>query len=101
MNKRKIKKMLKKKNEFNGFVRAEGNNGGDFIEIENLSDGKIRLKSGSCCVMSIDSIVPVEFLSAILMEKMTQNNMDIKAIINGFEWGKEFKETLISKVIKV
>ncbi|QUH21838.1 hypothetical protein [Alkaliphilus sp. B6464] len=98
MNKRLIKKMLKKKEQFNGFVYADGNNGGDFIKIENMKNGTISLKSGSCCITSIDAIVPVEFLTAILSDKMLEHNGDINSIIDSFGWSKEYKDNLKSKV---
>lgn len=80
------------------FLRVEGNNGGDFIEIHDVGNGKINLKSGSCCVMSIDTIVPVEFLTAILSEKMMEYDGGIEAIIDSFGWDKKYKNELKNMV---
>lgn len=79
---------------------AEGNNGGDFIQITDLKDGTIQLKSGNCCVKSIDAIVPVEFLSAILADTMIKHSYDINAVIDSFGWAEDFKTELKSKVKK-
>lgn len=98
MNKRLIKKKLKKKEQFEGFIHAEGNNGGDFIEIEDLNDGTVSLKVGHCCVMSVDTIVPVEFLTHIITWKMLEYNNDINKLIDSFEWNKDYKDKLKSKV---
>lgn len=100
MNRRLIKKMLKKRQEFDGFVYSEGNNGGDFIEIENLSNDRIKLKSGHCCIMSIDAIVPTEFLSALLSTTMLKHNNDINKVIESFGWDQKYTNQLKSKVIQ-
>lgn len=100
MNKRLVKKMKKKKEQFNGTIFAEGNNGGDIIEIEHLEDGRLYLKSGSCCVMMIDKIVPVEFLTGILRKVMLEHNEDINSVIEWLGWGEDFTKELQSKVSK-
>lgn len=101
MNKRLIKKMMKKKQQFDGVVFAEGNNGGDFIRIESKEDGMIRLKTGSCCVMIMDKIVPVEFLTGILQNVMFENDFDINKVIDSFGWEQNYKDELKKKVRKV
>jgi len=51
---------------------AEGNNGGDHIIIENIdndeSTGMVKLTIGHCCVHTIEAIVPVEFITAVLTQ---------------------------------
>lgn len=101
MNKRLIKKMMKKKQSFNGFVFAEGNNGGDFIQIENLEDGIVHLSAGSCCVMIIERAVPVEFITGVLGEAMIAHNGDINSIIDSFGWEQCYKDELKKKVRKI
>jgi hypothetical protein len=100
MNKRLIKKMLKRREQFNGFLFAEGNNGGDFIKIQNEEEGSINLEVGSCCVMIIDKVVPVEFLTGIIQNAMFENNFDINKIIDSFRWEQNFKDELKEKVRK-
>ena len=43
-----------------------GNNGGDYLNIELIEDGVIRLEVGSECCVSISQNVPVEFITAAL-----------------------------------
>ena len=98
MNKRLIKKKIKKSQDFHGVINAYGNNGGDILEIFDNCDGTINLRSGSCCVTSIDKTVPVEFLTAIISRIMIEYNGDINLIIDSFGWDNEFKSELKAKV---
>lgn len=100
MNKRLIKKKLKKREQFDGFVYAEGNQGGDYIKIENVGDGLIDLDTGHCCVVSIKAVVPTEFLTAIIANKFLEHNGCINSIIDSFGWNKEFTNQLKAKVKK-
>lgn len=101
MNKRLSKKVLKRKNLQKGYIRADGNNGGDVIEIEEKENGLIRISSGSCCVYDLNAIVPVEFITAIINDKMSEHNGDINSIIDSFKWNPEYKNILKSKVKKL
>lgn len=101
MKKRLSKKVLKRKKLQKGYIGAEGNNGGDVIEIEEKEDGLIRISSASCCVYNINAIVPVEFLTAIISDKMLKHNGDINAVIDSFSWNMEYKDVLKSKVKKL
>lgn len=98
MNKRLSKKILKRKNLQNGYVYAEGNNGGNIIEVEEKSNGLIRIYSASCCVSSLNAIVPVEFITAIIESKILEHNGDINSVIDSFGWDTEYKDKLKSKV---
>lgn len=80
-------------------LQVEGNNGGDILEITEVDDGIIHLRSGSCCVMDIDSEVPVEFITGIINKTMLEFNGDIEEIIDSFGWEKEFKNKLKDKVV--
>lgn len=100
MNKRLIKKM-KKNQAFNGDVFAEGNNGGDFIKIEHLEDGRLYLSVGSCCVMVLDNIVPVEFLTGVLDKVMLEHNGDINSVVDSFGWNQSYKDELKKKISKI
>jgi hypothetical protein len=101
MNKRLTKKVLKRKNLQNGYIYTSSNNGGDIIEIEEKDNGLIRISSASCCVYDINAIVPVEFITAIINNKMLEHNGDINSVIDSFGWSAEYKETLKSKVKKL
>lgn len=79
-------------------ICIEGNNGGDFIAITDLGDGRIILESGSSCVRTIDAIVPVEFITAILSEAIIKYDGNINAVIDSFGWSQGFKDQLKTKV---
>ena len=99
MNKRLVKKKLKKKEQFKGIVYGEGNNGGDTLLIESLSDGNLYIRSGSCCIFNIDAKVPVEFLTAMIAEKMLKCDNDINKVIDSFSWDKEFSDKLKNSIV--
>jgi hypothetical protein len=101
MNKRLSKKVLKRKNLQKGYIYADGNNGGDIIEIEEKGNGLIRISSASCCVYDLNAIVPTEFITAIINNKMLEHNGDINSVIDSFAWNAEYKDKLKSKVRKL
>lgn len=98
-NKRLMKKIMKRNLTLNSCVNLTGNKGGDIFQIIDNQDGTIHLRVGSSCVMLIDKIVPVEFLTGIIHNVMLDNNCDVKQIIDTFGWGESFKEELKKKVI--
>ena len=98
MNKRLIKKMIKKRQQFDGAIAAYGNNGGDLLELYDNLDGTLYLKSGHCCVMTIEKIVPIEFITALLSKVMLEHNNDINSIIDSFGWKQSYKDELKKKV---
>ena len=100
MNKRLIKKMMKKNQAFHGYVFAEGNNGGDFIRLENLEDGMVHLRVGSCCVLLIERAVPVEFLTGIIQNAIFEHNGNTDEIIDSFGWNQSYKDELKKKIRK-
>lgn len=81
-------------------IFIEGNNGGDFVEIKKIEDGLIHLRIGHCCVMIIDKIVPVEFLTASLSEMILEHD-NINSIIDSFCWDKKYKDKLKDKVKEI
>lgn len=96
MKKCKINVKLKRKDVSS--INVEGNNGGDILEIVDNKDGTIYLRSGHCCVISVDKIVPVEFLTAIISEVMLNHNNNVNEVIDSFGWSQEFKDSLKLKV---
>lgn len=102
---RLISLLTKAKNEldeyespFKDFIYVYGNYGGDFLKIMNNEDGTIKLSSGHCCVVDIEKTVPVEFITAIINEKMMEYNGDPLAVIDSFNLSDEFKKELKAKV---
>ena len=98
MNKRLIKKMVKKGQAFNGVVHADGNNGGDILEIHDNMDGTLHIRSGHCCVTTINKTVPVEFVTAILSQVMLDHENDVCAVIDSFHLDEKYKSELKAKV---
>jgi len=81
-------------------ISSYSNNGGDFIEIVEVEQGIIHLRVGSCCVMEIDSFVPVEFLTGVIHNAMMEYG-DIYKIIDSFGWEDVYRAELKSRVAKV
>lgn len=85
---------MKKVESFHGVINVSGNKGGDLLTIIDNCDGTVHLRSGHCCVMTIDKTVPVEFITAILSQIMLDHNNDINSVIDSFDWSVEFKTEL-------
>ena len=93
MKKRAIKKLRNKEKIFS----IEGNKGGDFVEIQTIKDDRIYIKSGCSCVMSIDSVVPNEFLSILISDCMLKYG-SVENFIEQSNYDKEYKDELIAKI---
>jgi len=75
---------------------VEGNNGGDYVCITPQADNTVHLEIGHCCVVTVDMIIPVEFLTKIITD----------GIANGFKnhveyWGDDFGTKLLKQVKKL
>lgn len=90
--------LICRKGETMNKIFAEGNKGGDFIEMTLLENGRVYLRVGSCCVTTIDSVVPVEFLTGVLTEAMLSNGNSIHTVIDSLIWSQEYKDELKEKV---
>lgn len=99
MNKRLVKKKIKKNESFYGVIHADGNKGGDVLNIYDNCDGTLHLWSGHCCVVTIDKTVPVEFITALLGQAMLAHNNNVEDIIDSFDWDEPFKTELKKKVM--
>ncbi len=97
-NKRLIKKIMKKKLTLNSCINLTGNKGGDIFQVVDNQDETIHLRVGSSCVMIIDQIVPVEFLTGIISNYMLDNDCDLNKIIDSFKWDELFKNELKNKL---
>lgn len=75
---------------------AEGNNGGDNIQIQSLPDGRIGLKVGHQCVYFVDAVVPVEFLTAAITYAV--DKLGIDGVLRNVGWKEEYTESLLEKV---
>jgi len=59
-------------------LQVEGNGGGDYLNLEVVGDGLIKTTVGHCCVKTIDLVLPVEVITAILSEWVIYNDGDIE-----------------------
>ena len=51
----------------------EGNNGGDYLRLESLDDGTVRVDCGHCCVPMFDAVVPVELLTTLIAQAVLEH----------------------------
>lgn len=76
-----------------GQVCVEGNNGGNFVKIEQLSENTLHLEVGDCCVITINEVLTAEalsgFLSALWMES---NKPFLELVASKLRWTKEINE---------
>lgn len=91
----------------------DGNSGGDRIELSiaggtvwspregclSVEDALLRLTVGHCCVIDIDAVVPVEFLTGILSKVVTEQG-GIEGAIRWIGWSGDFTQGLIDKVVQ-
>jgi hypothetical protein len=75
----------------------EGNNGGDYLQIEPLDDNLMRLEVGHQCARNIEHVVPVEFVTAVLTAAVLEHD-GIEGAIMALDWPQEFKEKLATQV---
>ena len=77
----------------------EGNNGADYIKIQELADGQLALEVGHCCVITLKHIIPVEWLSAVLSEAVIDTNGDIGQCLDVINWPDDFKQELKRRIV--
>ena len=80
-------------------LHLEGNNGGDYLVIEPLPDGRIHLEVGHCCVVDIDHIVPVEFITSVLSAAVIEHG-SVQAVMGAMRWDHDYTEHLVAQVEK-
>jgi len=76
----------------------ESNDGGDIFIINSIGNGKIHLKIGHCCVYEIDHIVPIEFLTSVLCNVVTEHGGVEGALRDLGGWDDDFMNELIGKI---
>ena len=82
---------------------VEGNKGGDCIELEHVKDNVIRIKSGHCCVYSLELEIPIEVLTVLFNTIFCSLNEIEKArqIIKGSGWPEDYIEKLLLQIQQV
>lgn len=82
-------------------IQMEGNGGGDYLGLKAISEDCIHVKSGHCCVTTINKILPIEVLTAILSEWLIAANDDVEqGIRNAWKGNEAAAEKLIQKYRK-
>ena len=78
----------------------EGNNGGDYISLEQIDNDTMYFEVGSSCVVIIRCKIPVAVLTGILSGLLCEENTDdLKKIAEKYlGWDKEVKKKLIDKI---
>jgi hypothetical protein len=79
-------------------IAVEGNLAGDFLEIVDQGNDTVHIKCGHCCVIVLDAVVPVEFLTALIFQAMINHDDNISAVIDTFDWSDKYKNQLKAKV---
>jgi hypothetical protein len=79
-----------------GSLYLEGNNGGDYIQITPLPDGRIHLEIGHCCVKLVNHIVPVEFLTGVLGSQLVTTRVEILMWLA--DWPTDFVHSLAKQI---
>lgn len=74
----------------------EGNNGGDYLKIEELSDSLIRVEVGHQCVARGPVVIPVEVLTSVLMDVMSDG---WEKHLHKVGWPRDFEDELKNKAI--
>lgn len=60
-------------------LQIEGNGGGDYLDLQIVDGGLIKVSVGHCCVRTIDAVLPVEVLTAIISNWLVEGaNGDIE-----------------------
>lgn len=95
MRKRQIKKRLRDMNQPR--LCLEGNNYGDFTSLTPMKDDRVYLRSGCSCVMSVDEVVPNEFLSLLIRDCILQYG-SVTGYLESINYDDDYKKNLISKV---
>lgn len=96
MKRRIIKKRLRDQKQ-PGYC-LKGNKGGDFVHFVPMKDNRVYILSGCSCVISLNAIVPNEFLS-ILIEKCILKYGSVENFIMSTTYDETYKRDLISKII--
>jgi len=73
---------------------SEGNNGGDFFDIEEIEPGLIRIESGSSCVYNHHGVYPTEYLTRLL--EYASLELTPEKILSG--WDQKYVNDLIGKI---
>ena len=88
-------------------VYVEGNNGGDFIDLEKYHEdvhdpdsNLVHLEIGNCCVRTITASVPVEFITGTLTEAVLRHG-GLREAIMALGWEEDFKRKLVSQVVEL
>ncbi len=78
-------------------MRIEGNNGGDYIDIEPIKGNVIKLEVGHSCGVYLRLIVPVEFMT-LAIAKVMDDFGGVEDFIQSSSWPVDFKNSLISQI---
>lgn len=75
----------------NKLLYAEGNNGGNYIQVNKLNDNLLRLEVGDCCVKTIEVTITVEALTSLLNSIQKERGF-LNAAEHSMSWAPDVNE---------
>ncbi|YAF99456.1 MAG: hypothetical protein AB3A66_30375 (plasmid) [Nodularia sp. CChRGM 3473] len=79
-------------------IFLEGNNGGDYLNIQQKKGELVLLEIGHACVPSIAQVLPLPVITAALTKWILSHNNDIEQAIKSQGWSSEYTNKLIETV---
>lgn len=79
-------------------IFIEGNNGGDYLNIQQKKGELVLLEVGHACVPSIAQVLPLPVITAALTEWILNHNNDIEQAIKSQGWSSEYTKKLVEIV---
>lgn len=77
-------------------IRLEGNKGGNFVELIPMKNDRVYLHSGCGCVVTIDAVVPNEFLSILLRDCILDYG-SVKEYLEAANYDEDYRSELIKR----
>lgn len=79
-------------------VTVTGNNGGDYIKFHSSSDeydNIVHLEVGHCCVVTVNTKIPVEILTSLLSTAINGSKLVDPSVL---EWPAKYNEELLTQM---
>ncbi len=74
-------------------IYIDGNNGGNYVKIQQLDDNRILLEIGDCCVKTAELIVTAEVLSSFLTKcSLVENKSLLDVMKDCMSWDEKTNE---------
>ena len=78
---------------------VEGNNGGDYLQLEHIRDNVVMLQIGHCCVVTVNHEVPIELITSALTNLFLEHDNKATQWQNWKPgWARDFVNKLRSQI---